>query len=319
MLKSIKRKSKSEKYITFEYTGNNEEDIPINATHVRVLPGVTKIDDGAFCGRSRLESITLPFTVVEIGEDAFAYCNNLREVVFKDGIKKIGDRVFYECRSLESITLPSTLLEIGKYAFAACNNLRTVVLNEGLKKVDFYGFACCTSLQSITLPSTLTTIGSYAFTGCNRIREVVILNESVDRGIIKKVMLTCISVRKLNFPKLSTRLKNISKIDHWSNVIRDKIDAILQIVRRDNGGFLISTRDRGEMVDWKPVKQSFDDIYKLISYYELKEATSLFELALWKAKIDQADNVVELASRDACRIEVPGPVKDTILQYLRYG
>ena len=42
----------------------------------------------------------------------------------------------------------------------------------------------------------------------------------------------------------------------------------------------------------------------------------LFELALWKAKIDQVDDVDEITSRDAYRIEVPGPVKDTILQYL---
>ena len=65
------------------------------------------------------------------------------------------------------------------------------------------------------------------------------------------------------------------------------------------------------------MKQSYDEVYKLISYYEMKEATSLFELALWKAKIDQVDDVVELASRDASRIEVPGPVKAKILQYVR--
>jgi len=51
MLKSIIGRSKSEKHITFEYTGNNEEDIPNNATHVRVLPGVTKIEDRAFQNR----------------------------------------------------------------------------------------------------------------------------------------------------------------------------------------------------------------------------------------------------------------------------
>ena len=49
--------------------------------------------------------------------------------------------------------------------------------------------------------------------------------------------------------------------------------------------------------------------------YELKEATSTFELALWKSKLDQAD-ATNTTNRDAYRIDVPGPVKDTMLQYL---
>ena len=246
-------------------------------------------------------------------------CNNLKEVVLSDSIKKIGSSAFYVCKSLESITVPSTVLEIGVGVFSRCSSLRTVVLNEGLNRINKFAFSNCTHLQSITLPSTLTSVGDYAFEGCNMLREIVILNESLDRGIsiIKQVTLACISARKLNFAGLSTRLENIVKIDYWSDVIRDKIDAIPHIVRRDNGGFLISTRDRGNRVDWKPVQLSFVKLYKLISYYDLKEATSLFELALWKAKIDQVDDDVELANRDAYRIDVPGPVKDTILQYLR--
>jgi len=58
-----------------------------------------------------------------------------------------------------------------------------------------------------------------------------------------------------------------------------------------------------------------DEIVSLIVYYEMKEATTLFELALWKARIDQTD-MSNPADRTASRIEVPGPVKDTILQYL---
>ena len=61
-------------------------------------------------------------------------------------------------------------------------------------------------------------------------------------------------------------------------------------------------------------KEKLSKVEGLISYYEIKEATTLFELALWKARIDQA--VDEVDYRDAHRIEVPGPVKDTILQYL---
>lgn len=43
--------------------------------------------------------------------------------------------------------------------------------------------------------------------------------------------------------------------------------------------------------------------------------STLFELALWKFKIDQTDKKSDM-SRRACRIEVPGTVKDAILQFL---
>ena len=53
-----------------------------------------------------------------------------------------------------------------------------------------------------------------------------------------------------------------------------------------------------------------------IRYYEIKEATSLFELALWKANLDQASEMTRRSTRGKYRAEVPGPVKETILQYL---
>ena len=39
-------------------------------------------------------------------------------------------------------------------------------------------------------------------------------------------------------------------------------------------------------------------------------------MALWKAKLNQAEDVVNSTERAAYRIEVPGPIKDNILQYL---
>ena len=60
---------------------------------------------------------------------------------------------------------------------------------------------------------------------------------------------------------------------------------------------------------------SLNRIIGRIRHYEIKEATTLFELALWKANIDQVDDT-NPANREACRIEVPGPVRVTILQYL---
>ena len=66
---------------------------------------------------------------------------------------------------------------------------------------------------------------------------------------------------------------------------------------------------------WDSVQQRLGWIVNWIKYYEVKEATTIFELALWKVKINQVeDDGIKI--RDECRIDVPGPVKDTILQYL---
>jgi hypothetical protein len=46
----------------------------------------------------------------------------------------------------------------------------------------------------------------------------------------------------------------------------------------------------------------------------MKEATTIYELALWKGYLNQAKS--EVTNRYDYRVEVPGPVKDSILEYL---
>ena len=70
--------------------------------------------------------------------------------------------------------------------------------------------------------------------------------------------------------------------------------------------------------NWDDIKRDIFKITRHVSYYELKEATTTFELALWKSKLDQAD-AINITNRTACRIDVPGPVKDTMFQYLDYN
>ena len=68
---------------------------------------------------------------------------------------------------------------------------------------------------------------------------------------------------------------------------------------------------------WSLIQQHFGQIVRMIKYYEIREATMLFELAMWKAKMmNQAGDDITLRDRDSYRYEVPGPVKDAILQYL---
>ena len=64
--------------------------------------------------------------------------------------------------------------------------------------------------------------------------------------------------------------------------------------------------------NWGNIWQILCNIDKLISYYEIKEATTIFELAWWKQKLDEAGS--DRANRNEYCIPVPGPVKETIFR-----
>ena len=287
---------------------------------VMLNDGLKIIGKRAFRSCNSLRSINTPSSVTKIGSETFLGCTQLREVVLNEGLREIGSKAFSTCISMERITTPSTVVEIREFAFLYCRRLREVVLNDGLKKIGRGVFNECSSLENISMPSTVVEIGYGAFSGCSNLRELVIHNEGVQ---FSNSFLRCTSLERFNFPGLSTRLDNM--IQAGQRGIEAKIDDISEVEWR--GGELVIPTVRREieenigsgMVEPATVvevdKEKLDKVKGLIAYYEKKEATTLFELALWKFGIDQAD-ISNSTNREAYRVEVPGPVKDTILQYL---
>ena len=262
-------------------------------------------------------SVRFAFNVTEAEREAFFRCRNLREVVFNEGLRTIRRNAFCGCIFLQRITLPSTLTEIGDDAFNGCRSLREVGLNDCLKKIRGGAFYCCNLLESITIPSTLTEIGTHAFGNCTSLRKAI-LHENLQK-IGAYAFAGCNQLERFTFPCISTRLNNVLEVNTTeANRTRqlNEIDAIRgdMIVRNGTELFVPGEVLRGGS-NWNTIKASLDQIISWIRYYEIKEATTQLELALWKAKIDQADETTDI-NREAYRIEVPGPVKDAILQYL---
>lgn len=83
---------------------------------------VTKIGERAFYFSS-VESIVIPDTVTEIGNLAFAKCENLAEVTLSEGLKTIGRNAFGGCTTLKEIEIPASAEEIAENAFGSNTNV----------------------------------------------------------------------------------------------------------------------------------------------------------------------------------------------------
>ena len=290
---AVKVENVNDVKVEFEYTG--KISVPKNVTFVRFHPSITKIED-----------------------EAFKDCKLLNQVVFNEGLKKIGKNSFDDCTSLESITLPSTVTDIGKRAFTSCENLREVVFNDGLKYIGHYSFWDCKSLQSITIPSSVKFIGREAFDECENLSEVVL---NIPREIKFNSFRNCESLEGFKF-SITPRVNAI--VQTGLTDIENKMYQIPGLQR--SGGIVQWTPPGNELYvsrrtmrggeHWPEIRPILEKVSAWVVYYGLREATILFELALWKSKIDQADKTSGVVSRKAYRVEVPGPIKDAILQFL---
>lgn len=117
------------------------------------------------------ETIELPETVEEIGEQCFLANNYLEVVKLPSKLKTIPYGAFASCESLRSCYLPQTVESIGDEAFYWCDEL-SVELPESLKTIGQYAFAK-SGMRSVTVPQNVTSIGNYAFRG-SYLREITL-------------------------------------------------------------------------------------------------------------------------------------------------
>ena len=86
-----------------------------NITDLTLSKNVTVIPQGAFSMNIRLEQVTIPDTVTEIGEMAFAGAR-LTSLEIPASVEKIGRKAFH-LHHLTELTVPGNVKEIGESAF----------------------------------------------------------------------------------------------------------------------------------------------------------------------------------------------------------
>ena len=148
-------------------------------SEINFLPDANILTFGyrAFFKAENIISITIPKSVVSIDYYAFAYCENLRQVIFAEDNKLTGiyEGAFLGCINLETITIPDSIVEISDFAFYGCSKITKLPISENnqIKGIYDYAFAYTGLKGDFTTPETLYDIGSYAFLG-TKVEKVTI-------------------------------------------------------------------------------------------------------------------------------------------------
>lgn len=181
--------------------GEDPENAPATITIPETItsnkPTKTSVDytvvavSRAGFSRCTSTTITLPQTVEDIREEAFAYCQKLDRFIIPKDVSIIAPSAFLDCRSMTRIYYSnnegkrtmynSKITSFGDHAFDSCVSLRKI---QCPSTAVFFGQSCfqkCSTLSTFRFPvdngengddRNLITVEDYAFADCTSLNRV---------------------------------------------------------------------------------------------------------------------------------------------------
>jgi hypothetical protein len=183
--------------------GDGAFDSCINLTSVTIPNSMMTIGNYAFCGCG-LTSVTIPNSVTTIGNAAFSGCG-FASVTIPNSVTTIGNDAFSGC-DITSVTIPNSVTVIGESAFQACYSLTSVTIPNSVTTISDAAFAYCTNLTNLTISNGVATVGNAVFADCDSLTSVTIPNSVMTIGI--NAFGRCDSLTSVTIPNSVTTIGN---------------------------------------------------------------------------------------------------------------
>lgn len=202
-LKKLNKESSSIKYDVINI---------LQSCSIDFLNSVTHIPNYMFSG-TNLENVTIPDSVISIGNMAFNNCKKLRSVIIPNSITSLSSGAFHGCTELETITLPESMKRIGDTAFQFCIKLTSIKIPSGVTIIEESTFSYCKSLTNITIPIGVTRIGNSAFSYCSSLTSITIPDSVTSIG--EDTFWKCGKLKDVYYTGIKEQWKAIKKNQKW--------------------------------------------------------------------------------------------------------
>lgn len=153
-----------------------------------------------------ISALTINNGVTSIGDWAFYYCDNLKDVSIANSVTKIGSTAFANCQSLKSISIPNSVTSIGSAAFSD-TGLTELTIPDSVTSIGVSAFYGCGELSKVTIPGSVTEIEDSAFYACDKIKTAGSIGSgsNIEFGWNKKIpnyaFSNCRTLERISIPE----------------------------------------------------------------------------------------------------------------------
>ena len=274
--------------VRFTYTGEDGQVIPDEATHILVKAKV--VHDHAFSSHPNIVEVICHEIVELIEYGAFCECPSLRRVIMP-GVITVEPRAFGSCEALEDVECDKLEI-VGEFAFFWCESLRVINL-PSVRIVHKSAFGICRALTDVKFGGKLERIEEAALLNCESLERITI---PLKNGLITTddIFMECDNLHRVDLIEGEVHATIIAlHLEEWRNDMNQEIDSINQILSNaPAGGWDVDTGEDDLGDKAREIRRWIRSVLRRLDHYKtehhklLKEATTLLELALWKANLD---------------------------------